>query len=249
MEETKEKQSSLGTWLVVGLSLVLMVVAALLLFVPQIKLIYICYFMCAVTMIAGIYMIVRYFMTDAFKNMNEYGFSIGVLVVILGVCGLLRAEKLAGSFVVILGIALVCSGIIKMQYAMDLKRMNDKVMWYILLGISIAVIAVAVFVILQPFAGAAWFEITTWYAMLIDGGLGILTVIYMAIRLRIFKKAEDKLAKKDEGDSLATGTTESLDYSTAEADSFAASATTTFEESTSETTLAEPSDGEDTYLS
>lgn len=213
MEQTKEKQSALGTWLVVILSLALMIVASLLLFVPQIKLIYICYFLCGITMVAGIYMIVRYFMTDAFRNMNEYGFSIGVLTVILGVCGLIRADKLAGSFVVILGIALVCSGIIKLQYAMDLKRMKDMVMWYALLAISIAVIAAAIFVILQPFAGQLWFETATWYAMLIDGGLGILTVIYMAIRLKLFKNAEVKAAKKAEEESQAAKNAEGEDAS------------------------------------
>ena len=80
----QNKQSAFGSWIVMILSMVLMIVAALLLFVPQIKLIYMCYFMCSVTMIAGIYMIVRYFMTDAFRNMNEYGFSVGVLIVVLG---------------------------------------------------------------------------------------------------------------------------------------------------------------------
>ena len=174
--------------------MVLMIVAALLLFVPQIKLIYMCYFMCSVTMIAGIYMIVRYFMTDAFRNMNEYGFSVGVLIVVLGVCGIIRAEKLADSFVILLGIALACSGIVKLQYALDLKRMKDNIVSYIVLAISIFVICVAVLVILQPFEGKDWFqaEIARWYVMLIDGGLGVLLFIYMAIRLKLYNKAEKK---------------------------------------------------------
>lgn len=190
----QNKQSAFGSWIVMILSMVLMIVAALLLFVPQIKLIYMCYFMCSVTMIAGIYMIVRYFMTDAFRNMNEYGFSVGVLIVVLGVCGIIRAEKLADSFVILLGIALACSGIVKLQYALDLKRMKDNIVSYIVLAISIFVICVAVLVILQPFEGKDWFqaEIARWYVMLIDGGLGVLLFIYMAIRLKLYNKAEKK---------------------------------------------------------
>lgn len=193
----QKKQNAFGSWMVFGLSLVLMIVAALLLFVPQIKLIYMCYFMCSAIMIAGIYMIVRYFMTDAFRNMNEYGFSVGVLIVVLGVCGIIRAEKLADSFVILLGIALACSGIVKLQYALDLKRMKDNIMSYIVLAISIFVICVAVLVILQPFEGKDWFqaEIARWYVMLIDGGLGVLLFIYMAIRLKLYNKAEKKAAE------------------------------------------------------
>ena len=194
----QNKQSTFGSWMVFGLSVVLMIVAALLLFVPQIKLIYMCYFMCGVTMIAGIYMIVRYFMTDAFRNMNEYGFSIGVLIVVLGVCGIIRAEKLADSFVILLGIALACSGIVKLQYALDLKRMKDNIASYIVLAISIFIICVAMLVILQPFEGKDWFqaEIARWYVMLIDGGLGVLLFIYMTIRLKLYKNAEKKAEKK-----------------------------------------------------
>lgn len=197
METAKTKQSTLSTWLVVGLSLVLLITSALLLFVPEVKLIYICYLICAVIMITGIYMIVRYFMSDAYKNMNEYGFSIGVLVIVLGVCGLIRAEKLASSFVVLFGILLAFSGIIKLQYAMDLKRMKDTVMWYVLLAISVVVLLAAILIITQPFVGKKWFELGTWYAMLVDGGLGLLTVIYMAIRTKLYKKAEAKIVEAE----------------------------------------------------
>lgn len=197
MEQTKEKQGILGTVLVISLSVVLMIVATLLLFVPQIKILYICYFICGVAIAAGIYMIVRYFMTDAFQNVNEYGFSEGVLLVILGICGMLRAQNLAASFVTILGIALSFSGIVKLQYAMDLKRMKD-FMWVVALIISAVVLIWSIFVILQPFAGKGWFETVSWYTMLADGVLGLLLLGYMALRIKFYKKKELKEAQKEE---------------------------------------------------
>ena len=72
--------------------------------------------------------------------------------------------------------------------------MKDNIVSYIVLVISIFVICVAVLVILQPFEGKDWFqaEIARWYVMLIDGGLGVLLFIYMAIRLKLYNKAEKK---------------------------------------------------------
>lgn len=59
-----EKKKSLFSTVVVSvIAVIFIAVAALILFVPQIEVKDICYFICGFVVVLGIYMIVRYFMS------------------------------------------------------------------------------------------------------------------------------------------------------------------------------------------
>ena len=102
---------------------------AALLFVPSLQLVYIIYGFLSLVVIAGIIMMIRYFMTNSYKDFNAYGFSEGTLLVILGICGLIKATALESVFYTGIGLVLIFSCVIKLQYTLDLSRMGDKLFY------------------------------------------------------------------------------------------------------------------------
>lgn len=168
-------------------------IAVLLLFVPSIQILHICYTVCGAALAIGVYLIVRYFLTDAFRDINHYGFSAGVLLVVLGICGMLRAEKIAGVFLPCAGIFLLFSGVVKLQYTLDLRRMRDPA-WVALLAVTLILTGCSIAVMLQPFDDADFYYLFARIVMLADGVFGLLTLLYLSLRLHRYKKNGEKAA-------------------------------------------------------
>lgn len=195
-QKKREKTNFPGTVIVCVMALFMIAISAILLFVPKIKAIHICYLLCSAVIILGIYMIVRYFMTSAFRNLNEYGFSEGTFLVVLGICGMVRAESLAKSFFICIGLLLLLSCVIKLQYTLDLKQMGDKG-WHVILVIMLILIFCSIAVILDPFNQEDLYEKFACYLLLIDGIASLLLILYVAIQLNFFeKKATRALEEK-----------------------------------------------------
>lgn len=205
-EKKTKKKGSLSTVSVIILSLIFTAVAGLMLFVPGIRLIYLTYAICGLAVVLGIYLIVHYFMTDAFRNTDEYGFSLGVLWVILGICGMIRASVLTQALLPILGMAMILAGVILLQYALDLQRMDDAV-WFLGLIFSVLILLCGAIVLVQPFGKKAFFDQYVWYGIFVSGIVEFLFTIYLMIRVHLFKKAEEKKQKagSDAGQNGAEG--------------------------------------------
>lgn len=183
-----EKKKSLFSTVVVSLiAAISIVVAALILFVPRIEVIDICYFICGFVVVLGIYMIVRYFMTGGYERLNEYGFSEGVLFVLLGICGLVSAERIAVSFLTALGLLLLLSGVIKLQYALDLKCMEDRA-WAGFFAVTIVLLGFSVSVILNPFEDMIFYQNYTAVILLADGMVEIVNILYLNFRTRAYQE-------------------------------------------------------------
>ncbi len=190
-----EKKKSLFSTVVVSvIAVIFIAVAALILFVPQIEVKDICYFICGFVVVLGIYMIVRYFMSAGYERLNEYGFSEGVLFVLLGICGLVRAERIASSFLTALGLLLLLSGVIKLQYALDLKCMEDKA-WAGFFAVTVVLLGCSVSVILKPFEDMEFFQNYTACILLVDGIVEIVNIMYLNFRIKAYcqngKKSHD----------------------------------------------------------
>ena len=203
-EITEKKDTRMTNLLVILTAVVFAAIAAVVLFVPglELKPEYLGYLIGAALVIVGIVFIVRYFVTDAYKNMNAYGFSAGTLLVILGICALLRADAIGIVFDLVLGIAVLLMGIIILQHSLDLKRMSD-FMWVVALISSLLAVACGVIMILKPSPETIDYAKYNWWAVLISSGLGFIFNIYTLIRVAIFNKHEKKTAEQEAKDREA----------------------------------------------
>lgn len=164
---------------------------AALLFIPNLQLVYIIYGFLSLVVIAGIIMMIRYFMTNSYKDFNAYGFSEGTLLVILGICGLIKATALESVFYTGIGLVLIFSCVIKLQYTLDLSRMGDK-LFYLLLVLVLVLTGCGIAVLLNPFTDPAKYTSFVHLLLLIDGAFSLLFMLYLALRIRAYTKKEAK---------------------------------------------------------
>lgn len=176
-----------GTMAILGAAVLAILLGLFLLLFPGAKIIQIVYGIGVVMIVGGIISIVRYFMTESYRKLNCYTFSAGALMVVLGVCALLRAEIVSVYLIVCLGILLLASGIIKLQHALDLEAMKDKA-WIAILVVAVAMIICGAVVLLNPFHSTEDLNRFTYIMLVIDGGLSLFSVLYLTIRLHGYQK-------------------------------------------------------------
>lgn len=182
----QEKQTNL---LVMGVAVVAAVLGALLLFVPQISAEKICYLMCGAVVIGGIYSIVHYFLSNAFREAQDYGFSAGVFLVVLGILGFIKTAAIVDFFPVALSVIGLLYGVILLQDALDLKRLGSG-KWSIVLCVSVVVILVAMADMINPFSKEMQTKISYWL-ILITGVLLLGSKLILKLAYKEYDRIQD----------------------------------------------------------
>ncbi len=116
---------------------------------PDISSNFICYAIGVAIMLVGIIFVIRYIRKDLVRDFYRKDLVIGLIAISLGLVALLRVELLKGLIPTILGIAVLFSGIIKLQNAIDMFRMKY-VYWYVILILSVLNMGFGVLLIAEP---------------------------------------------------------------------------------------------------
>lgn len=192
-EKQKVKRSSSGSVWMILFSIIFAVLGVLLIMIPQITTLTLCYFFCAALAAFGIFLIVRYFLTESFRSLNQYGFSTGVLFVIISMCALVKADVVSGYFLIWLGVFVVISAVLLLQDCLDLIVMKDK-SWPLWLIIAAAFAVCGILILLNPFTKESDYHLFTYYVMTADGAFCLIATIYLYFRIRAYEKREEKEA-------------------------------------------------------
>ena len=116
----------LGTIFLVTVAALFILVGGVMLFVDGIKELYLIYMISALLIALGIGLIVKYFVTEAYRSMHDYGFSGGALIVILGGCSLARAGQLVAQIAAFVGLLVLAVAVVMLQQALQLQREENK---------------------------------------------------------------------------------------------------------------------------
>ena len=192
-QEGKERRMS-GAALQVVLSLVALLLGALLTFVAEVDVRVLCYVFCALLIAAGVAAIVYFFMTGAYKRLDDYNFALGVMLLILGCCGIAKIGALEGSFQVCMGILTLIIGVIALQNTVQLK-ITDSALWICTL-IFTALIIFGGITILVDFR-VVW-NLLQYWILILTGVLALNSLIMTAAVLRGNAKREQKAAEQPE---------------------------------------------------
>ncbi len=194
-ENTKEKNNQPAvTAVILVISAIFAGLGLVLLFVQKIQILTVIYLLGGVFIITGIVFIVQYFLKEAYRNMNQYGFSVGTLLVILGSCMMVRADRVAEYFILGMGIFLLIAAVIKLQNALDLKALGERS--WVVFGLLAAAIAVcALVIILDPFTQPADRNHFTYIILVADGVFTLISMLFLMLRVKKYQKAE-KIRKK-----------------------------------------------------
>ena len=135
----------------------------------------------AMMIIVGAAFVIRYFAEKMYLEMSSFGFSFGVLGIILGICVIIRSDFIASSLTIFLDICIMLTGIVQLQNAIQLKFLKS-VFWIPVLCVAAIFIICTVLIALVPFEEQVLNTFT--YIVLAADGLAGLIIAFGMRRLR-----------------------------------------------------------------
>ncbi len=191
-------------------SLLCIGIGAILILIPEINILYLCYCFCAALIVVGITLIVSYFISGAYKRLNDYRFATGVLLVILGCIELLRAELLAEEIMFIIGLVTLVLSVIIMQSVVQMRILESSA-WIVQLIFTVASLAGAIIVLIdfKPVIGRV--DGFAYYVMVITGTLCMISLLIEAIIIKVTEKREANKDKKEENKDDQKGSDDTKD--------------------------------------
>lgn len=193
----------LGTIFLATVAALFILVGGVMLFVDGIKELYLIYMISALLIALGIGLIVKYFVTEAYRSMHDYGFSGGALIVILGGCALARAGQLATQIAAFVGLLVLAVAVVMLQQAMQLHIMRKKV-WTVVLTISLVTLLSSVLLLFDIRSVTGKVTGFEYWVLLISGVLTLLCMLISGIGVKIFLHQEhDELLRMQKEQQLS----------------------------------------------
>lgn len=193
----------LGTIFLATVALLFILVGGVMLFVDGVKELYLIYVLSALLIALGIGMIVKYFVTEAYRSMHDYGFSGGALVVILGGCALARSGQLTGQIAVFVGLLVLSVAVVMLQQAMQLHIMHKKV-WPVVLVIALVTLLASVLLLFDIRSVTDKVSGFAYWVLLVAGILTLLCMLISGIGVKLFLHQErDEMLRMQKEQQLA----------------------------------------------
>ena len=193
----------LGTIFLATVAALFILVGGVMLFVDGIKELYLIYMISALLIALGIGLIVKYFVTEAYRSMHDYGFSGGALIVILGGCALARAGQLTTQIAAFVGLLVLAVAVVMLQQAMQLHIMRKKV-WTVVLAISLVTLLSSVLLLFDIRSVTGKVTGFEYWVLLISGVLTLLCMLISGIGVKIFLHQEhDELLRMQKEQQLS----------------------------------------------
>lgn len=172
-------------------SLALLLVGILFLVYPESSGTIICYVVGAVLCLWGLVRCVAYFRADRLVAFGSFGLVQGAALLAVGVFVLVRPEVLAGVLTSVFGILLIVDGVLKMQHAIGLARIQAAGWWAV--GLAAATTAaLGVVVLANPFKTAVTLMIFAGAALIAGSLLDLLTLAYVSRCVKAAKNAAEQ---------------------------------------------------------
>lgn len=164
-------------------------IGAMFQFVPDINPRVVAIVLATCVIVSGTVMIARYFLQGSFRDLYSYEFSFGAFAVIAGICMMIAASKIGDLLLVLLGVCMLMTSIIKVQNSIQLIGMKRRT-WIPVLIIAVLLIAADILVIINPFADKEnFYKLYTNILLMTDGVLSFVINVLMHIRARKTEKA------------------------------------------------------------
>lgn len=195
-DQLTQTTGRLGTIFLVSVAGLFILVGGVMLFVDGIRDLYLIYMISALLIALGIGLIVKYFVTEAYRSIHDYGFSGGALIVILGGCALTRAKQLTEQIAVFVGLLVLAVAVVMLQQAMQLHIMRKKA-WIAVLVISFVTLLSSVLLLFDLRSVTGKVDGFAYWVLLIAGVLTLLCMLISDIGVRIFLHQE-----RDEHDRM-----------------------------------------------
>ena len=198
MRETKhEKGKRSGALMQAVLSVIAIALGALLLFVPQIQVKTLCYIFCGALIAVGVVSVITFFVTESYRNMESYDFALGVMLLLLGCCALLRVGELAEDFEIYMGITSLFLAVLILQGTVQMRVLQNK-LWMVNMALTVISIVGSVLVLADVRAVTGSVSGFTWWVLLLVGAACLLSLLLTTLGVRHERRKAEKQMQSEE---------------------------------------------------
>ncbi len=147
-----------------------------------------------VLVVWGIIRIVNYFRVAVVEAFGSFGLVQGVALIAFGAYVAVRPADMAAVFTIVMAILVIIGGVIKVQYAVDLKRMNGPV-WWLELVVAISLLILGAIALVDPFATQAALMIFIGISLVLDGVFDLASIIRISVLAKKVSKEVKNVMK------------------------------------------------------
>lgn len=185
----------MGTIFLAAAASFFILVGLIMLFVEGIQPLYLTYLMSTLLIVFGIGMIVRYFVTEAYRSMHDYSFSGGALIVILGGCTLARKAEITAQLGTFIGLLVLAVAVVMLQQAMQLHFMQNR-MWPVVLVLSLFTIMTSVVLLFDLKVLTERANKLEYWILLIAGIFTLVSMVISAVGVQMYRISEKKAIER-----------------------------------------------------
>lgn len=194
-DQVSQTANWMGTIFLAVVAGLFIFVSMIMLFVEGIRPLYLTYMMSALLIVFGIGLIVKYFVTEAYRSMHDYSFSGGALIVILGGCALARKDEVTAQIAAFIGLLVLAVAVVMLQQAMQLHIMQNR-LWIMVLVISFITLISAIVLLFDLKVLTGRIDRLEYWILLIAGICTLGCMVISGIGVKLFERREEKEAKR-----------------------------------------------------
>lgn len=135
----------------------------------------------ALLILFGIVKMIGYFSKDLFRLAFQYDLASGLLLMVLGMIMIWKADNVMAFISVALGIYVLADGLLKIQIALDARVFGIR-RWWMILAMAVAAGLIGCMLIVYPAKSAGVLAVLLGCSVLAEGILNLLTVL-LAVRI------------------------------------------------------------------
>ncbi|MCR4674412.1 MAG: DUF308 domain-containing protein [Lachnospiraceae bacterium] len=176
-----------GMMAVVMLSILFLVIGIVMYVYPQMELKNFTYVICGFFLVGGACEVARYFLKEEYRNVANYDFSAGILLLVLGVLLIVKEPSFTSRIYLLLGALVLGQGIVLVQYFIDMIALKSP-LWGLMLVLAIAEVVLSVCILLDA---GGWFtdgSFVLYGSLFISGIIGLISLFLVALRIRRFEE-------------------------------------------------------------
>ncbi|MBQ5430539.1 MAG: DUF308 domain-containing protein [Lachnospiraceae bacterium] len=194
--------------IIVMLSILFVLMGSLMTFLEGMKSIYFCYVTAGFFLLGGAWLSIRYFVKEEYRQITNYDFSFGVLMLLGGVLLCIRAKDILPAFFVLLGALLLVEAVFLLQFAIMMKIRESAPGSILIFAFAAAVTSLSLLILLDPDQILEQASMIRWFyiGVMIAGILGLLSLLIVGVTSgRAAKEtslAEEEAIEEKEPDPL-----------------------------------------------
>lgn len=150
----------------------------------------ICYMIAGIAIVVGLVNLVVYFTRNITRNYYRNDFVMGLLMVVLGIFVIYKADLVIALVPFIIGLCIVISGLFKLQGALDVQRMGGNSV--VILGIAIVNVVVGILMVINPFESAILLYRLLGAGLLFSGLTDMASTLYLSGKMHSYMKKMDE---------------------------------------------------------